>query len=104
MTTKPDEPVNSVMGAIATLALHILALPFVLVVAVTNIRKLVAVNARLRAGVMTCKFCAFENTLNMMTRCSCGAVEPGSRLRCSFCGTIFEFLPCGGCGATLRVL
>jgi hypothetical protein len=95
---------NRVLDAIATVALHVLALPFIAVKALGNLRKLARTTARLRAGEVTCPYCATVNTLNMMTRCACGAVEPGSRLRCSFCGAIYNAIPCAGCSATLRIL
>lgn len=101
----PNEPASTVLGAIASAALYVLALPFVLVKAIGSLRKLARTTARLRAGSMTCPYCAAVNTLNMMTRCpACGAVEPGSRLRCSFCGATYNVIPCAGCGATLKVL
>jgi uncharacterized Zn-finger protein len=104
MTTKHDDVLSDILRAIVTVALHILALPFVLLAATANVRKLAMVAARLKAGSITCPYCSAENTLNMMSRCSCGAVEPGSRLRCSFCGAVYDVIPCAGCGATLRIL
>jgi hypothetical protein len=99
-----NEAENSVLDAIATAALYILAFPFVALVAIGKLRKLARTTARLLAGTITCPYCATVNTLNMMTRCACGAVEPGSRLRCSFCGAIYNAIPCAGCAATLRIL
>lgn len=105
MTTKHDDILSNILRGIATAALHILALPFVLLAAVTKIRRFIVSVKRLNAGRVTCPYCSAENALNMMTRCpTCGAVEPGSRLRCSFCHAVYDVLPCGGCGATLRVL
>jgi len=104
MTTKHDDVLSDILRVIATVALHIFALPFVLLAAIANVRKLAMVAARLKAGSITCPYCSADNALNMMARCpACGAVEPGSRLRCSFCRTVFDVIPCV-CGATLRVL
>jgi hypothetical protein len=103
-TTKRDDGPGEILSIIATTLLHLLALPFVLIAGIVNLRRLVRLAQRLNAGVITCPYCAAVNPLNLMTRCpTCGAVEPGSRLRCSFCDAVYDVIPCGGCGATLRV-
>ena len=105
MNPKHDDLLSEILRGIATAALYVLAFPFALFKAIAHLRKLVRIAARLDAGSMTCPYCGAENTLNMMTRCpACGAVEPGSRLRCSFCRAVYDVIPCAGCGATLRVL
>jgi len=105
MNPKHDDVLSDILRATATAALYVLAFPFALFKAIAHLRKLVMIAARLDAGSITCPYCAAENTLNMMTRCpACGAVEPGSRLRCSFCDAVYDVIPCAGCGATLRVL
>jgi len=96
---------SAVLAAVARVALSILALPFLLLDGLRSLRRLARTVGRLRAGSVNCPYCATPNTLNMMTRCPvCGAVEPGSRLRCSFCGALYTVIPCAGCGATLKVL
>lgn len=96
---------SRVLDMIARVALSILALPFLFIGMLRDVRNLARTTARLRAGSMVCPYCAAPNPLNMMTRCpACGAVEPGSRLRCSFCGAIYSVIACTGCGATLKVL
>ena len=96
---------SRVLDVIASVALTVLALPFLLIGMLRELRKILRTTVRLRAGTMVCPYCAAPNPLNMMTRCpACGAVEPGSRLRCSFCGAIYSTIACSGCNATLRVL
>ncbi len=93
------------LNAVATAALYVLAFPITLVLSFRNIGKIVRAIRQLAAGSITCRYCGAENPLAMMTRCpTCGAVEPGSRLRCSFCNSVYSVIPCSGCGATLRVL
>lgn len=105
MKTKGESGEGDVLGGIATALLSILALPFMLVAWIGRMRKFAQLAERLTAGSVTCPYCEAVNPLNLMTRCpSCGAVEPGSRLRCSFCGAVYEVIACGGCDATLKVL
>lgn len=93
------------LDRITTVVLTLLAAPLVVFRALRRLPKLVRTAERLASGTVVCPYCAAENPLNLMTRCpTCGAVEPGSRLRCSFCRTVFDVIPCAGCGATLRVL
>jgi hypothetical protein len=104
-TTKRDDGPGDILQWIATALLHLLALPFVLIAGIGKLHRFARLAERLNAGVITCPYCAAVNPLNLMTRCpTCGAVEPGSRLRCSFCDAVYDVIPCGGCGATLRVL
>jgi hypothetical protein len=102
--TNQQEPWKNVLASIETAILSVLAFPFVLPAAIGGLRKALRVAATIREGKVTCGYCNAENPLNLMTRCACGAVEPGSRLRCTFCGTTYDVIPCLGCGATLRVL
>jgi hypothetical protein len=95
---------KSTLSAIATAALYVLAFPITLVLSIRNVGKIVRTIRHINAGSITCRFCGTENPLAMMTRCPCGAVEPGSRLHCSFCNNIYQVISCSGCGATLRVL
>jgi hypothetical protein len=104
-TTKNDDPAADFLRMVGTALLSILALPFVLITAIRRIREFAKVAERLDEGSITCPYCTAANPLNLMTRCpTCGAVEPGSRLRCSFCDAVYDVIACGGCGATLRVL
>jgi hypothetical protein len=101
----PNDPWKSTLGAIATAALHVLALPITLVLSIRSLGKIVRTICQLREGTIVCRFCGMANPLAMMTRCpACGAVEPGSRLRCSFCNNVYQVISCSGCGATLRML
>lgn len=96
---------KATLNAIATAVLYVLALPITLMLSLRDVGKIVRTLRHLGAGSVTCRYCGTENPLAMMTRCpACGAVEPGSRLRCSFCDNIYTVIPCAGCGATLRVL
>lgn len=99
-----QDPWKNMLAAIETAILSVLAFPFTVVAAIVGLRKIVKIAMRISEGKLVCAFCKTENPLNLMSRCVCGAVEPGSRLRCSFCGVIFDVIPCAGCGATLRVL
>lgn len=101
----PTEMQKKVLDMMTTLALTVLAAPLLVIPALRRLPKIVAIAQRLAAGAATCPYCGAENPLNLMTRCpACGAVEPGSRLRCSFCRAVFDTITCGGCGATVRVL
>jgi hypothetical protein len=103
MTT--PEPWKNILAAIETAILRMLAFPFTVVAAVAGLRKVLKIATRINEGKLVCAFCKTENPLNLMTRCpTCTAVEPGSRLRCTFCGATYDVIPCVGCGATLRVL
>lgn len=103
MTTQ--EPWKNLRVAIETVILSVLAFPFTLVAAVVGLRKVVKIATRINEGKLVCAFCKTENPLNLMTRCpTCSAVEPGSRLRCTFCGATYDVIPCLGCGSTLRAL
>lgn len=100
-----NDPWKSTLGAIATAALYVLALPITLVLSIRSLGKIVRTIRQLGEGTIACRFCGTANPLAMMTRCpACGAVEPGSRLRCSFCNNVYQVISCSGCGATLRVL
>ena len=100
-----QDPWKGLRAAIETAILSVLAFPFTIVAAIADFRKVVKIARRINEGKLVCAFCTTENPLNLMSRCpTCAAVEPGSRLRCSFCGSTYDVIPCVGCGATLRVL
>lgn len=95
---------KSIESAIATAALSILALPITLLLSIPKVGKLIRAIRQLNDGAISCRFCGAQNPTAMMSRCpTCGAVEPGSRLRCSFCRSVYQVMTCSGCGATLRV-
>lgn len=96
---------KSILGAITTAALYVLALPIMLVKAIGRARKLARAIAILNAGEFVCPFCSAANPLNCMSRCAtCAAVSPGSRLYCPFCKSVYAVITCAGCGATLKVV
>ena len=102
--TAMSEKEGSIYSAIATAALSILALPITLFVSIPKVAKVIRAIRQLDDGMIPCRFCGTQNPTAMMSRCpTCGAVEPGSRLRCSFCRTVYQVVTCSGCGATLRV-
>jgi hypothetical protein len=85
--------------------MYVLAAPVLLIRWVLEIHKQVKSIALIRADVLACPYCSYENPLARMATCSkCRATEPGSVLRCSFCKTTFKTITCDQCGATLRVL
>lgn len=100
-----SETEKSIVAAITTGALYILALPIVLLKAIAGARNIVRAIASINAGTMTCPYCSVSLPLNCMSRCpTCAAVMPGSRLYCSFCKNVYAVITCSGCGATLKVL
>ena len=86
-------------------AMYAFAAPILLVQWLLKLRKQLAAIERIRAGVLECPYCHFENPLNRMATCGrCRATEPSSVLRCSFCKTVFKTITCDQCAATLRVV
>jgi hypothetical protein len=99
-----SEKKDRIYSAIATVALSVLALPVTLLLSIPKVGKIIRAIQQLDDGTIPCRFCGTQNPAAVMSRCStCGAVEPGSRLRCSFCKTVYQVVSCSGCGATLRV-
>ena len=96
---------RTLLKALAVSGMYLLAAPVLFVRWLAKLRKQLAAIERIRAGVLECPYCHFENPLNRMATCGrCRATEPSSVLRCSFCKTVFKTITCDQCGATLRVL
>ena len=95
---------KTVLKAIATACLYVLASPILLFSAVRSLRKQLATIERIRGGIITCPWCEAEIRLNRVARCAeCSATTPGSLLRCSYCDATFSTVTCDACSSTVRV-
>jgi hypothetical protein len=91
-------------GDFWVVALHVLALPVTLFLAVMKLVRTFRGYRLVSRSSLDCPHCGFSNPMNVLASCEeCGTTEFGSRLYCTSCRAASRGFDCGGCRATIKV-